>query len=325
MARIREQTAGAAPDLIYNVGETGLLYRCLPSRSYVSGLDRGVVRCSKAIRSKDRVTLTLCCNAPGSHKLPITMICKAANPMCFNGDQNRCSLPYFSQRSAWTDGHVLKTRFFEVFVPGLGPQTASHVFLILDNLSCCFEIGHPQVIIIELSPSRTARYKPLDKRIIAATKRRYKTPYWGRAAASLFRLIASGDPNPRVPRGGGLDQGGQAHLLDAARMVKEEWAQITPVQIANCWLSAEVLPAKADAEIRRPLHGDLLVADSVLTDVSEVVSLLANTGLADNFVGVSEEERSRAVERWFVVEDDVSTIAKEVDMILAGEDEDYVA
>jgi len=48
----------------------------------------------------------------------------------------------------------------------------------------------------------------------------------------------------------------------------------------------------------------------------------ANTGLVEDFVGVSEEERGRAVERWFVVEDDVSTTAQEVDMVLAGEDED---
>jgi len=44
--------------------------------------------------------------------------------------------------------------------------------------------------------------------------------------------------------------------------------------------------------------------------------------LVEDFVGVSEEERGRAVERWFVVEDDVRTIAQEVDMVLTGEDED---
>jgi len=55
---------------------------------------------------------------------------------------------------------------------------------------------------------------------------------------------------------------------------------------------------------------------------SEVVSLLVNSGVVVDFVGVSEEERGRAVETWFVVEDDVSTIAQEVDMVLAGEDED---
>jgi len=94
------------------------------------------------------------------------------------------------------------------------------------------------------------------------------------------------------------------------------------VQISNCWLSAEVLPVEADAEVPRQLHGVQPVAYSVHTDVSEVVSLLASTGLADDCMGVSEEERGRAVERWFVVEDDVSTIAEEVDMVLAGEDED---
>jgi len=46
------------------------------------------------------------------------------------------------------------------------------------------------------------------------------------------------------------------------------------------------------------------------------------TGLVVDFLGVSEEERGSAVERWFVVEDDVSTIAQEVDMVLAGEGEE---
>jgi len=44
--------------------------------------------------------------------------------------------------------------------------------------------------------------------------------------------------------------------------------------------------------------------------------------LFEDFLGVSEEERGRAVERWLVVEDDVRTIAQEVDMVLAGDDED---
>lgn len=33
MEQIRQQLAGVDPDLIYNVDETGLLHRCLPSRS----------------------------------------------------------------------------------------------------------------------------------------------------------------------------------------------------------------------------------------------------------------------------------------------------
>jgi len=74
--------------------------------------------------------------------------------------------------------------------------------------------------------------------------------------------------------------------------------------------------------VHTQLHGVLPVADSVHADVSEVVSLLNNTGVVVDLLGVSKEERGRAVERWFVVEDDVSTIAQDDEMFLAGEDED---
>jgi len=74
--------------------------------------------------------------------------------------------------------------------------------------------------------------------------------------------------------------------------------------------------------VHTQLHGVLTIADSVHADGSEVVSVLKNTGLVVDLLGVSEEERGRAVERWFVVEDDVSTIAQEDEMFLAGEDED---
>jgi len=90
----------------------------------------------------------------------------------------------------------------------------------------------------------------------------------------------------------------------------------------SCWRGLSVATNKIAAVVHTQLHGVLPVADSVHTDVSEVVSLLKNTGLVVDFLRVSEEERGRAVERWFVVEDDVSTIAQEVDMVLAGEDED---
>jgi len=106
MAAIRQQLEGYDVDLIYNVDETDLLYRGLPWRSYVPSEDRRTARGSKAMNSKDRVTLTLCCNATGTHKVPGTMIGKAAQPMCFQGKGNASPLPYFSQKSASTDAFV---------------------------------------------------------------------------------------------------------------------------------------------------------------------------------------------------------------------------
>jgi len=136
MAAIRQQHEGVDVDLIYNVDETGLLYRGLPSRSYVPSEDRRTARGSKAMKRKDRVTVTLCCNATGTRKVPVTMIGKAAQPMCFQGEGNASPLPYFSQKPAWTDASVFKRWFEEVFVPAVQARTAHHVYLIMDNLGC---------------------------------------------------------------------------------------------------------------------------------------------------------------------------------------------
>lgn len=109
---------------------------------------------------------------------------------------------------------------------------------------------------------------------------------------------------------------------DAAKIIAEEWEKVTAVQLANCWLTAEVLPDEAAAEVRRQLHGVVPVADNVHTDVSEVVALMANSRLWDDFEGVSDNERSVAVEQWFAAEDDVEALDETVDMALGeGEDE----
>jgi len=55
----RRKLESYPPDCVYNMDETGLLYECLPSRSYVPRRDRRLARGSKAMHSMDRVTLVL--------------------------------------------------------------------------------------------------------------------------------------------------------------------------------------------------------------------------------------------------------------------------
>jgi len=251
MAQIKQQLAGVDPDLIYNIDETGLLYRGLSSRSYVRADERRTARGSKVMRSKDRVTLTLCCNATKSHKLPVAMIGKAVQHLCFTGQGNACSLPYFSQRSAWTDGTVFKMWFEEVFGQAIRSRTGSDVFLILDNLRCHAGISNLQVTIVELPPNMTAIYQPLDAGAIAELQRRYKPRLLVRVVGSLDRLAATSGPAPRIPRGGGLDQGGQAHLMDAVKILLDEWQSMSAEQLSNCCIKADVLPTEAMAEVRR--------------------------------------------------------------------------
>jgi len=114
--KIRRRLDAYPPDRIYNMDETGLLYKCLPSRSYVPRRDRRSARGTKAMRSMDRVTLVLCTNATGSHKLPVAMVGTANNPLCFRGEGNECPLPYFSQKKSWMDKYAYARWWQTVFL-----------------------------------------------------------------------------------------------------------------------------------------------------------------------------------------------------------------
>ena len=80
---------------IYNCDETGLFYKILPNKTS----SRNEKKAPGYKLQKDRVTLLACSNATGSHKLPLAVIGKYANPHCFK-NVNKDALPvaYFSQK-----------------------------------------------------------------------------------------------------------------------------------------------------------------------------------------------------------------------------------
>lgn len=62
---IREIIHGGKYSLenVYNMDETGLLFKCLPNRSYVSEDEVKTARGTKLMKAKSRVTLYVCTNA----------------------------------------------------------------------------------------------------------------------------------------------------------------------------------------------------------------------------------------------------------------------
>jgi len=76
---------------VWNGDESGYIYRQFPSRSLAT-------RCRKGMKSaKDRITVMLCCNAAGTHKMDILVIGSAKRPRCFGKtwkqeDDDECQL-----------------------------------------------------------------------------------------------------------------------------------------------------------------------------------------------------------------------------------------
>ncbi|KAG8201261.1 hypothetical protein JTE90_016748 [Oedothorax gibbosus] len=120
---------------IYNVDETGLYYRMLPSKTLASIKEASAPGYKK---SKERVTVSLCSNATGTHKLPVMLIGKSAKPRAFK-NINIKSLPvhYRSSKSAWMN-QQFKDWFHSEFVPAVKKHLGSQklpmkAVLVLDK------------------------------------------------------------------------------------------------------------------------------------------------------------------------------------------------
>ncbi len=69
------------PENVYNMDETGLFFRLLPRYSILMPNDDiSSTRAKK--KAKDRVSLIVCANASGTHKIPCVMIGKSKEPAC---------------------------------------------------------------------------------------------------------------------------------------------------------------------------------------------------------------------------------------------------
>jgi transposase-like protein len=132
MAELQQLVASFPPDNVYTMTSTGLFYRILPQRTFVttlSGHNAAMAgdtnhqsptitraRACKGLKSKDRLTLYLCANESGRDKLPIAVIGKYANPACFQVKAQR-KLPYFHQKQALSDAGTFQRWWRSVFLP----------------------------------------------------------------------------------------------------------------------------------------------------------------------------------------------------------------
>eukprot|EP00168_Porphyra_purpurea_P018752 TRINITY_DN7135_c0_g1_i1.p1 TRINITY_DN7135_c0_g1~~TRINITY_DN7135_c0_g1_i1.p1 ORF type:complete len:534 (-),score=5.13 TRINITY_DN7135_c0_g1_i1:258-1859(-) len=255
MAEIREELAAYDPEHIYNMDETGLQYRCLPSRPDISAGRRRRVRGSKAMKAKDRVTLVLACNATGSHKIPVAIIGSAAVPFFFKPPRSGRPLPYFSQKSAWMDGEVHEKWFNTVFVREVRARTRSPVILIVDNCGAHTSLECDGFKICPLPPNVTSIHQPLDAGIIACLKCRYKR----RLISLIMRafgekrhrpeaaVVATAAAAREVAATGALTQAarpadGSASIHPAAAEAAREGVGVGPVPFADNGSSSATAP-----------------------------------------------------------------------------------
>ncbi|KAI6648197.1 hypothetical protein LOD99_12006 [Oopsacas minuta] len=212
------------PENVYNMDEAGLFFRLLPRYTLLMPFE-DVSSTRGKRKAKDRLSLVVCANGTGTHKIPCTLIGKPKSPACI---KNRdWPLKYFSQGKAWMDVNTCWKWFNEVFCPEVKKRTGRRVLLLMDNASGHFQaFERNNVRVVFFPPNCTSWKQPCDMGIIAALKKSPK-----RRASE------------RLPKGAaGVVYGKPAHLLDAAFYVKRAWNLISDTSISNSFIKAELGP-----------------------------------------------------------------------------------
>jgi len=144
------------PENVYNMDETGLFFRLLLRYSLLMpDEDISTIRGKK--KSKDRVSLVVCANIMGTHKIPCALIGKLKAPICIKDCQ--WLVPYFSQAKAWMDVETCWKWFNEIFLPKVKKRTGCRVLLLLDNALGHFEAFECENVTIVFFPPNCTSWK----------------------------------------------------------------------------------------------------------------------------------------------------------------------
>lgn len=175
---------GLTPEQVYNADETGLNWRQLPTKTFVTRDEKKV---SGRKLLKERITLMVCSNGAGSHKLKLLVVGKSKNPRAFKNTKiENLPVVYMNQSRAWVTREICIDWFKNNFVKEVKQHLRAKklplkALLLLDNAP-----GHPDsddlkvktidgyIEVMYLPKNTTALIQPMDQNVIKTLKAHFK-------------------------------------------------------------------------------------------------------------------------------------------------------
>ncbi|KAK3880372.1 hypothetical protein Pcinc_015138 [Petrolisthes cinctipes] len=179
--------------------------------------------------NKERLTLLLCANASGRHRIKLFVIGKSKNPRALNGIT---SLPviYDAQNNAWMSAALFKEWYFTHFVPSIkahfkkiGLPEDSKCVLLLDNCSPhppAHELVSGNIFVTYLPANVTSLIQPMDQGICQKLKESYKKSF-------TTRLINSTDSVKDLQR--------KFNIKNAIYFSALAWEDVKDSTLMNSW------------------------------------------------------------------------------------------
>ncbi|XP_067128657.1 jerky protein homolog-like [Centruroides vittatus] len=130
---------------VYNADETGLYWKKMPTKTLVS---KNEMSACGFKASKSCITVMVCGNVTGMHRLPLLIVGKFKNPRCFKGIK-KLPVIYKNQKNSWMDTSIFIEWYDTVFIPEvkkhqLKTGNTGNVMLLIDNAP-----SHPSNISLE--------------------------------------------------------------------------------------------------------------------------------------------------------------------------------
>ncbi|XP_060125417.1 tigger transposable element-derived protein 1 isoform X1 [Zootoca vivipara] len=276
------ESQGLVPQQVFNCGETGLFWKKMPKRTYITKEEEALPGHNKPM--KDRLTLLLCVNASGDFKLKPLLVSHSENPMTFKKNKVIKSNLHVMWR---VNSRALVTRqfFIEWVHKVFGPSVKKYLqdknlpmkcLLVMDNAP-----AHPPGLAEELMeefnfisvkflpPNATPLIQPMDQQVISNFKKLYTKALFQKC----FEVTSDTDLT--------LREFWKNHfiILHCFHMIDKAWRDVTQRTLKAAWkkLWPEAVPE----------HGTEAVEEDAPI-VEDIVSLANSMGLEVSCSDVEE-------------------------------------
>ncbi|GFT47275.1 tigger transposable element-derived protein 4 [Nephila pilipes] len=211
-------TEGYDPQDIYNLGETGLLFRALPDRTMIE-LGK---KCRGGKLSNERLTIGFCCNSVGEREIPV-IVTKSKEPKSFKeADLSSLGIRHRHNKKAWMTSEI-----FEEWLQDLNERMKTRkkkILLLIDYAPC-----HPDEVTLSniavrfLPPNPLSPLQPLDQGIIQSFKILYRKNL-------LKRLLSHASDSESIS-----SLAKKVTLFEAVKFVKHAWHEVKSTTIQKCF------------------------------------------------------------------------------------------
>ncbi|XP_061493779.1 tigger transposable element-derived protein 1-like, partial [Rhineura floridana] len=233
LAKIIEE-GGYSKEQIFNVDETGLFWKKMPARTFISREEKTMPGYKAA---KDRMTLLLGGNASGTLKLKPMLIYHWQNPRALkNYIKTRLPVHWRSNRKAWVTAAIFEEWFDTCFVPEVKAYCKDNnipfkILLLVDNAP-----GHPRTLdelnpnirVEFLPPNTTSLLQPMEQCVIATFKLNYLKRTFSKCIAAIDNEEETGQEV--------LKKFWKSYdILDCIKTIRDAWNDIKETTMKGAW------------------------------------------------------------------------------------------